>query len=141
MFVRKSQISAIIRKERQKEFDRCMNDKEKALKKIIATLNQKNEKETSDIKKYYEEELKKKDEEIRSLRDEIARNHSVYQEIRQRELQLDSLSASFETVLKEMNIKIQESLQPFYRVRAKIESAKRTSDRKNNKIQSLFEAM
>lgn len=141
MFVKKSQISSIIRKERRKEYDRCMSEKEKSLKKVIATLNQKNEREITDLKKEFEEEIKKKDAEIRTLRDEIARNHAMYQELRQRELQLDSLSASFETVVNEMSVKMQESLQPFYRMRSKVESVKRTSDRKDAKIQSIFEAM
>lgn len=141
MFVKKSQISSIIRKERQKEYDRCMNEKEKALRKMIAAMNQKNELEIQDLKKSYEDELKKKDLEIRSLRDEIARNHASYQEIRQREIQLDSLSASYEAVLNEMNIKIQETFQPFYRLRSKVQSVKRSSDRKDSRMQSVFEAM
>ncbi|HRX15579.1 MAG: hypothetical protein JXK07_04845 [Spirochaetes bacterium] len=141
MFIRKSKIDMIIQKEKRKEFLRSSAEFEKLHKKTVAELAQKQESEIKDITKYYEKELKRKQQEILQLRQEISKNHDLYQKIRQRELELDNLSASFDTVLNEMNIKVQESIQPFYRMRAKIETTKRISDKRDNKVQSIFQAM
>jgi membrane-bound lytic murein transglycosylase len=139
--LKKSSIGHIIRKERQKEYEKCKIENEKALKKMIAAMNQKTESEIHELKKDFSEQLEKKDLEIRTLRNEISKNHEFYEELRQREIQLNSLSADFETVIQEMNVKLQESMQPFHRIRSKINAAKRQSDKKDPKIQSIFEAM
>ncbi|MDA3900354.1 MAG: hypothetical protein PF637_07525 [Spirochaetes bacterium] len=141
MFIRKSKIEMLIQKERQKEFARSTAEYDKMLKKTASELTQKHETDLKEIKRLYDKDIKSKQQEIIQLRQELSKNHELYQRIRQRELELDNLSASFDTVLNEMNIKVQESIQPFYRIRAKIETTKRISDKRDNKVQSIFQAM
>ncbi len=72
------------------------------------------------------------------MKEEIDRNYATYQAIRKREVELYQLSAEIETVVETMVIKVQESLQPFYRTRAKIETVKRKSGSRHEKVESIF---
>lgn len=141
MFVKKETITAIIQKERKKEFDRCSKEYAKQIKAETVKLESQHAVKMKEVIKKYDALLKEKDVEINSLRDEIQENYRIYQELRSREISLDALSHDFDTVIHEMNIKIQESIQPFHRILSKTEGVKRLSDRKNRKIESVFRAM
>lgn len=149
LLVPKSKIGVIIKKERRKEYDRCKQDNDKLLKRTVSELKTKHRNELKDLERDYEQKLKDlerdyeqklKDKllEIMKLREEITKNYTLYQELRQREIELDHLSVSFEAVLNEMSVKVQESIQPFLRARGKIESVKRASDRKDAKVEAVF---
>ena len=141
MFVRKSQISGLVRKEKQRERKRCERENQLKLKNLREQLENENRQTVKSIRGELKDALKEKEKEIKLLKGEIERHYSLYQDIRRREVHLDQLSADLEDVVNSMVIKVQESLQPFYRSRAKIETMKRRSDRKNEKVESIFSAV
>lgn len=140
MFIRKSKISHLIKKERSKERSMCETKAAKELKKALANLEKKYSLEIKNISKDHKTEILNKNKEIVKLKSEINKHYTKYQEIRRRETELEMLTADFEDTLGAMGIKIHESIQPFFRNRAKIESAKRKSDKKHEKVQSIFRA-
>ncbi len=141
MFVKKETLTSIIQKERKKEFERCSKEYAKQIKTETTKLESQHAAKIKDVIRKYDNLLKQKDVEINTLKDEIHANYRLYQELRSREISLDALSHDFEAIIHEMNIKIQESIQPFYRVLSKTEGVKRLSDKKNHKIESVFKAM
>jgi len=141
MFVKKETISSIIVKERKKESDRCAKEYARQMKTETARIESQYAAKIKEIIRKYDALLKQKDIEIDSLKEEISENYRLYQELRSREISLDALSHDFDAIINEMNIKIQESIQPFYRVLSKTETVKRISDKKNRKIESVFRAM
>lgn len=141
MFVRKSQISNLVKREKQRERQICEREYHEKIKKLRNHLENENRKIISNIKDEFKQTLLEKEREIKSLKSEIDKNYSLYQEIRRREVHLDQLSSDLEDVTNLMVIKVQESLQPFYRSRAKIETFKRKSDRRNEKVESIFKAV
>jgi len=141
MFVKKETISAIIMKERKKESDRCAKEFARQMKTETAKLDSQHAAKMKETIRRYDAMLKQKDVEIDALKEEISENYRLYQELRSREISLDSLSHDFDAIVNEMNIKIQESIQPFYRVVSKTETVKRLSDKKNRKIEAVFKAI
>ena len=141
MFIKKKNISTLLKKERQKE--KKLSEKyytqkyKKEMKKIIEA----HERELKEIIQESNEQLRQKNWEIQLLKNEIEKNHSKYIEIRQKEKHVDLLSREIDDVVNDMIIKVQESVQPFYRTRAKVERTKRKSDKSHNKVQSIFEAV
>ncbi len=141
MLVRKSKLSTLIRKERTKERKLCKQESDRVLKEHVLELKTDYELKIHELKKDFKNELKIKDTEIALLKNEIAKNHRDYQNLRQRETDLDNMSAELEQIIETMNIKIQESMQPFYRSRARLAETKRTSDKKHTKVDSIFRAV
>lgn len=138
MLVRKSQLNNIIKKERAKERKICKNEFQKNLKESLLEQKGSYEEEIKTNKKDYEFELKKQNKEIKNLRNEIERNHKDYQDLRKREIELDNVSHEVESVLESISIKLNESIQPFYRTRSKLDRIKRKSDRKSTKVENIF---
>jgi hypothetical protein len=141
MFVRKSKISHLIKKEKAKERDKCRTIAEAELKETLKQLKKEYNQQMKELTKNHKSELKEKEKEVSQLKQEIEKNYYKYQQLRRREKELDNLSADLENMLNSMGIKIQESIQPFYRTRAKIETTKRSSDKKHTKVQSIFRAV
>ncbi len=140
MFIRKSKISHLIQKERAKEKTICEKVALKNLQQAIQELENKHYNEVKNINKIHKNDLSNKNKEINNLQNEINKHYTVYQQLRRREKELDMLTADFEDMVDSMGIKIQESVQPFYRTRAKIENTKRKSNRKHVKVESIFRA-
>jgi len=140
MYIRKSMISKLILKEKQKVKISCEKQASIKIKKLqtqIITEYEDRIKELSEINYLL---IKKKDREIKKLNKEIEQNRNHYISVRQRENSVDELSDEIEYVVNNMVLKVQETLQPFYRTRAKIEATKRASDKKHNKVESIFRA-
>ena len=141
MFIRKKSISKLIRKERSKERAMC----EKAsLKKL---QNQKNELTAhyesiiKGMRVELEKNKKQSKKEIKKLNNEIQKNRNRYNKIRLRENSIDDLTKEVEIAVSNMVMKVQESVQPFYRMRAKVEATKRVSDKKHPQVETLFRAI
>ncbi len=141
MIVRKSKISQLIKKERQKERKLCQRESDERIRDLKQQITDKYTEEIRSIRLEYRREVKTLEKENQTLKREIDRNFSIYQKVRRREEHLEQLSSEFEDIVDVMNIKVQESLQPFYRTRAKIENSKRRSDKKHEKVESIFRAM
>jgi hypothetical protein len=141
MLVRKSRISHLILKEKSRERRRC----EQQSQELIARIKEKSRADREKLEKEFQSELKRleqeKNREIRSLKRELERNYALYQEIRKREMHLNDLTGEIENVVELMVVKVQESLQPFYRTRSKIETIKRQSDRRHEKVESILTAV
>jgi len=141
MFVRKSKIAQLIKKERQKERRVCLKEYDEKIRRMKRDLNEEHSREVKEIRRELREQLKAVELDNTKLRQEIDRHYSTYQKVRQREEYLDQLSAEIESVVGTMIIRVQESIQPFYRTRAKIESTKRKSDKRNEKVENIFRAI
>ncbi|MBN1499477.1 MAG: hypothetical protein JW982_04955 [Spirochaetes bacterium] len=141
MFVRKTKLSSLIKKERTKERKLCKEQFSRDIKTCLSELKEDYEQKIKILKKDFNDELRKKDKEISVLKSEIANNHRDYQNLRQRETDLDNMSAELEQIIETMNIKIQESMQPFYRTRAILAGTKRKSDKKHSKVETIFRAV
>ena len=141
MFVRKSQISHLIRKEKNRERKKCEIESLEKIKKIRNAVETEKKKMEQELRGELKHAIQEKDREIKILKREIERNYLLYQDIRKREMFLNELAAEIENVVELMVVKVQESLQPFYRTRAKIESIKRKSDRKHEKVENILTAV
>lgn len=140
MFVRKTQIGTLVRKEKEKERKQCEKQSREEIKKLRQELEQSYQREIRELKAYYRKELDSRQEENRRLRREIDSQYSLYQDIRRREQQMDDLSAEFEDVLTTMTVRMQEAMQPFYRTRSKIEMERKKSEKSHEKVENLFVA-
>lgn len=138
MIIFKKNISRAINKEKEKVKKEC--EKQQEMK--IEALRRKLEKDHADgiksIKSSYEETIEEKERELNRLRNILERNYRRYQQVRQREKYLDDLSYEIENVVEKMVIGVQESLQPFYRTRAKVITTSKQSDKQHNKIKNLL---
>ena len=138
MFILKKNISRTINKEKEKVKKVC----EKEHKVKIEALRRKLEKDyvkgMNNIKSAYEETIEEKERELNKLRNVLERNYQRYQQIRQREKYLDDLSFEIEGVVEKMVIGVQESLQPFYRTRAKVLTTSKQSDKQHSKVKNLL---
>lgn len=141
MIVRKSKISNLIKKERAKERKICQKETEKQLKDLSEELHEYYKTQMKQTSKDHRFEIRQKNNEIKKLKAEIENNHKQYQRIRLREQDLDNMSAELESVIETVSVKMQESIQPFYRTRAKVETAKRKSDKSHNKVENIFKAV
>jgi len=141
MLVRKSKISQLIKKERQKERSICQKENDLIIINQKKELTEEHASILRETKKKFRQQLNEKERENLRLKKEIDKNYSLYQDIRQKEKHIDGLSDEIEDVVDAMVVRVQESLQPFYRTRSKIESSKRRSDRKNEKVESIFRAI
>jgi membrane-bound lytic murein transglycosylase len=140
MFVRKSKISSLIKKERQRERELCEKESSSLMDNELKRIENEHKKSMKEVNEKYRKLIITKDKEITKLQREINKNYTKYQTIRRREKQLDEMTVEFEDVVRSMSVKMQETLQPFYRTRSKIEHAKRKSDKNNEKVESIFKA-
>lgn len=141
MLVRKSKIAHVIKKERQKERETCEKNYEQQFKKLKKKFENDQKTFVNSIKQEHKIELLQKEKEIKKLKKEIEANQIKYREIRKREKHLEDLTFEVEDVVDSMVIKVQESLQPFYRTRSKVETIMRKSDREHEKVESIFRAV
>jgi len=141
MIVRKSRISQLIKKERTRERRLCQKETNTRLQDLKEQLVDQYTLEMRAMRKEYRQQVKNLEKENHTLKRELDRNFAVYQRVRRREEYLEQLSSEFEDIVDVMNVKVQESLQPFLRTRAKIENTKRKSDKKHEKVESIFRAI
>ncbi len=141
MLVRKSQISSVIKKEKKKVLVKCEKESSQNLQKLKKNLETEHNTKLRELRTRHKQLILQKDNEINRLRKEIEKHHSLYMDLRQREKQLDELTIEVDSIIESMVVKVQESLQPFYRVRAKVEATKRKSDKKHEKVESIFSAV
>ena len=140
MFVRKSSISNVIKKEKQKVKTFCDKYYGKKIESLKKELNEKHDRILKRAISESKEIIESKEREIKRLQQELDRNYYKYMELRQREKNIDKLSDEIDEVVNDMVVKVQESIQPFYRTRAKVVTTKRRSDKKHNKVESIFRA-
>ena len=141
MFIRKTQVSNYVKKEKLKQKEVCERKNTLMLKTQKDSLSAEHKKFVTDLQIDHKKILSEKDKEIKKLRREINKNYSKYQEIRKREKYLDQISNEVEDILDFVSIKMQESIQPFYRTRAKIDRANRKSNNNHEKVESIFKAV
>ena len=141
MIVRKSQISQLIKKEKEKERRLCQREYDERIRNIKKQLQDQHARELKENRRHYRSQIKKLETEREQLRKEIDSHYALYQQIRRREKTLDQISAEIEFVLDTMTVRVQESIQPFLRTRSKMESTKRLSDKKHDKVESIFRAV
>ncbi|OHD63912.1 MAG: hypothetical protein A2176_09095 [Spirochaetes bacterium RBG_13_51_14] len=141
MLIRKSKISNIIKKEKEKERRLCQKEHDLRIRELNNNFEEKLAHEVRELKKDFRIQIKSFERENERLRREIDMHYVMYKKLRQREEYLDHLSSEIEDVIDTMTIKFQETLQPFYRAKAKIEITKRKSDKKHEKVESIFRAM
>ena len=141
MLVRKSKIAGIIKKERQKERISCEKTTALQIKKLEKKLFDEHKKNIETIEGEFKQAILQKEKEIKILKKEIESNHQLYREVRKREKHLEDLTFEVEDIVDTMVIKVQESLQPFYRARSKVETAMRKSDKNHDKVESIFRAV
>ena len=138
MFVRKSRISALIKKERGRERVLCRKESEKEIKKVKVEIENKHKQIIKELKESHKKAVEEKNAEIRFLKSEIEKNYNTYTTVRLREKNLYDLHREVETELTRMITKVHESMQPFYRTMSKIELTKKKSDKKHNKYDRLL---
>lgn len=141
MIVRKSRISQLIKKERTRERKLCQKETNMRLQDLKEQLVDQYTLEMRAMRKEYRQQVKNLEKENHTLKRELDRNFAVYQRVRSREEYLEQLSSEFEDIVDVMNVRVQESIQPFLRTRAKIENTKRKSDKKHEKVESIFRAI
>lgn len=141
MLIRKSKISNIIKKEKEKERRLCQKEHDLRIRELNNNFEEKLAHEVRELKKDFRIQIKSFERENERLRREIDMHYVMYKKLRQREEYLDHLSSEIEDVIDTMTIKFQETLQPFYRAKAKIEITKRKSDKKHEKVESIFRVM
>ena len=137
MFILKNNISNIIKKERAKEKAIWIKIAKTELAEALKIQKHEYESKLRQLRQDSNLIIKDKDKEIAILKNELNQKYKDYQQLRLDQKQIGDLSAEFALTLEEMAIKIHESIQPFYRTRAKIETVKRKSDKdvmKNLKI-------
>ncbi len=140
MFVRKSKISHLIKKEKQKVRTFCDKYYGKKMESLKKELNEKHDRILKRTISESKEIIECKEREIKRLQQELDRNYREYMELRQREKHIDKLSDEIDEVVNDMVLKVQESIQPFYRTRAKVVTTKKRSDKKHDKVESIFRA-
>src|SRR4030042_270545 len=138
MLIRKSKISNIIKKEKEKERRLCQKEHDLRIRELNNNFEEKLAHEVRELKKDFRIQIKSFERENERLRREIDMHYVMYKKLRQREEYLDHLSSEIEDVIDTMTIKFQETLQPFYRAKAKIEITKRKSDKKHEKEERIF---
>ncbi|HOP64933.1 MAG TPA: hypothetical protein PK358_06705 [Spirochaetota bacterium] len=138
MIIRKSSINDILRKEKDKVRKSCEREFSKKLNSMKLNLENTHSKNISSIKDEYEDIIDVKNREIEKLKNIIDRNYIRYQEVRQREKYLDALSHEIENVIDHMVVRVQESVQPFYRTRSKVLSIKKVSDKSDDKMKKVL---
>ena len=138
MLARKSKISSLLKKEREKERLRCEKECSKEIRNLRKVLENKNAAIIKNLKADHKKVTLQLRGELRKLRNELEKNHSRYVEIRLREKELDELSSVIEVDVNKMITRVHESIQPFYRTMAKVDNVKRNSDKKHEKIERIF---
>ncbi len=138
MIILKSRISGAIGKEKDKIRRDCERTHRKKVASLRKNLSSDYARAVKNLKNEYEEIIEEKDLEIQKLQKVIERNSRRYQQIRQREKYLDDLSFEIEDVVDSMVVRVQESLQPFYRTRAKVQTSKKYSDKGHDKVKSIL---
>ncbi len=138
MFVRKSKITQLIKKEKERERLRCEKESARQIKNLKSELEGRHSQIVKEMKAEHKASILEMKNEIRKLQDEIDRHYAIYMEIRMREKGLKELTAEVETEVDKMVTRIHESIQPFYRTMSKVESAGRKSDKKHEKIEKVF---
>jgi hypothetical protein len=138
MIILKSSINDILRKEKDKVRKTCEKEFNKRLTSMKVSLENSHAKAISTIKNDYERILEDKNSEIEKLQNVIDRNYLRYQQVRQREKYLDALSHEIENVVEHMVLRVQESVQPVYRTRAKVLSVKKVSDKTDEKMKKVL---
>lgn len=138
MYVRKNKISHLLKKEREKERQRCEKDTERQIKSLKSNLENKNSLIIKDLQAEHKKNVLELSIEIRRLKEEIEKNYSTYMEVRMREKKLQELSVEMEAEIAKMVTRVHESTQPFYRTMSKVESAKKKSDKKHEKVDRIF---
>jgi len=141
MFIRKSRITHLIRREKLRERRKCERESLEKIKEIGEQHEFEKSRMERQLKAEFKNAVHERDQEIRELKRELARNYQLYQDLRRRELYLNELSAEFENVIDLMGVRIQETMQPFFRARAKVEAIKRRSDRRHDKVDSRLTAV
>ena len=138
MIILKSNINGILRKEKERTRKSCEQEYRKKMSVMKVHLESSYARTIRKIKNEYEEIIQDKEREIEKLRGVIERNYHRYQQVRQREKYLDSLSGEIENVIDIMVTRVQESVQPFYRTRAKISATKKLSDKSNDNMNKVL---
>ncbi len=138
MYIKKSKISQLIKREREKERLNSKKECNREIKNLKKELESKHAEIVKELKAKHKEIRLMQTKEIRMLRNEIEKNHSKYMELRLREKNLNDLSAEMEAELNKMATRVHESMQPFYRTMSKVETTKRKSDRKHEKVERIF---
>jgi hypothetical protein len=138
MIILKSSINDILRKEKDKVRKSCEKEFNRKLSSIKISLENSHAKAVSTMKNDYERIIEDKNSEIEKLRNVIDRNYLRYQQVRQREKYLDALSHEIENVIEHMVVRVQESVQPFYRTRAKVLSVRKVSDKSDEKMRKVL---
>jgi len=141
MFIRKSKISSLIKKERTKERQACEKEYNSKITRMKGQIISGFKNKLKIQKNEYETLLAEKNKEIAYLKKEIEKNFDKYKELRLREKNIELLATEFEDVVENMLVKISESTQPFYRTRSKIEITKRKSDKMDRKIETVFRSI
>jgi|WetSurMetagenome_2_1015567.scaffolds.fasta_scaffold502397_1 hypothetical protein len=138
MFIRKTRITVLIKKERSRERILCKKESDRSIKKARNEMDNKYKLIIKELKEKYSNIIEEQNAEIKLLRNEIEKNHNVYTNIRLREKHLYDLHMEVESELTRMITKVHESMQPFYRSMAKIELTKKKSDKKHTKYDRLL---
>lgn len=138
MFIKKTKITQLIKKEREKERQSCEKENARTVKNLKNDLDSKYTDIIKQLKADHKKEILGLKNEIKALRSEIEKNHSTYIEVRMREKGLQELSSEMEEEISKMLTRVHESIQPFYRTMSKVETTKRKSDRKHEKIERVF---
>ncbi len=138
MIILKSRINDMLRKEKEKVRRTCEKEYGKRLTSMKHNLENGHARTISNMRNEYERIIEDKNSEIEKLRNVIDRNYLRYQQVRQREKYLDALSNEIENVIDHMVIRVQESVQPFYRTRAKVLSVKKVSDKSDDKMKKVL---
>ncbi len=138
MYIKKNKISNLIKKERHKERAQCAKESQRKYGFEKAMIVEGHKKYVNELRMHYSREIAQRDKEIKLLRKEINKHYEIYQKVRSSESNLDQLSTEIEDVVDAMITRVQESVQPFYRTRAKVHATKRRSDKKHEKVETIF---
>jgi hypothetical protein len=123
-------------KKGKKEAVQTAQIEKRKLKKRFAQIQEKNIKE---IKKYFHQIIIEKNKEIRKLKNKIDKNRNAYKDLRRRESEIDAIVQDMNNVSENMTIQIHESIQPLLRLLGKTERIKRESNKKDEKMNNVFE--
>lgn len=138
MFIRKSRISQLIKKERAHERKQVSREYEKKIRELKREMHEDQTRTVNELKDERSRELRKRDREIKKLKSEIQHHYATYQDVLKRERYLDELSGEMEEIMEKMLVSVNESVQPFYRTRSKVEAMKSRSAKKHDKVENIF---
>lgn len=138
MIILKSSINRILKREKEKIKKSCEIEFSRKMKTIKRDIEANHVKAIKNIKTEYDLIINQKNREIENLTSAIDTNYKRYLQVRQREKQLDNLSNEIEDVIESMVTKVHESVQPFYRTRAKVLTAKKISDKNHNVVKKIL---